>query len=57
MKDFSMYIPKVRFERISIKDLTADQNYQRKLSAPYMKRPGDDVNAYLLNPIKVNRRN
>lgn len=57
MQDFSMYIPKVKFELIPIKNLVASQEYQRNLSASHIQRIADNFDTYLVNPIKVSRRN
>jgi len=56
MIDFNMFIPKVKFELIPIKDLVANQKYQRNLSAPHIRRMAENFNLYQVNPVKVSRR-
>ncbi|GHV00115.1 hypothetical protein FACS1894211_06770 [Clostridia bacterium] len=54
--DFSLYIPKVHFEQIPIKNLVSNQEYQRNLSASHIRRMAADFDLYQINPIKVSRR-
>jgi len=42
MHDFNMYIPKVKFELLPIKNLVASQEYQRPLSASHIQRIADN---------------
>lgn len=57
MDDLSIYLPKVHFEQIPIKNLVASQEYQRSLSISHIQRIVDNFDTYLINPIKVSRRN
>ena len=56
-QDFSMFIPKVHFEQIPIKNLVSNQDYQRNLSAWHIKRTAENFDLYQINPVKVSRRN
>ncbi len=38
MEDLSMFVPKVHFEQIPIKNLVSNQEYQRNLSAAHIRR-------------------
>ena len=57
MEDLSIYIPKVNFEQIPIKNLVSNQEYQRNLSAAHIKRTAENFDLYQINPVKVSRRN
>lgn len=51
------YVPKVSFELIPIKNLSANQEYQRNLSETHILRAAKDFDLYQVNPVKVSRRN
>ena len=57
MEDLSVYIPKVNFEQIPIKNLVSNQEYQRNLSARHIRRTAEHFDLYQINPVKVSRRN
>jgi hypothetical protein len=57
MEDFSMFIPKVHFEQIPIKNLVSNQEYQRNLSESHIRRTVENFDLYQINPVKVSRRN
>ena len=54
--DLSVYLPKVSFEAIPIKDLVSDQKYQRKLSGDHVRRAVAHFDSHQINPVKVSRR-
>lgn len=56
MEDYSQFIPKVHFERIPIKNLVSNQEYQRNLSELHVKRTVANFDPYQINPVKVSRR-
>ena len=56
MEDLSIFIPKVSFEQIPIKNLVSNQEYQRNLSAHHIRRTAADFDLYQINPVKVSRR-
>ena len=55
-EDYSEYIPQVNFELIPIKNLVANQEYQRNLSTHHVKRAAEHFDVYQINPVKVSRR-
>lgn len=56
MTDLSLFIPKVNFEQIPIKNLVSNQVYQRNLSASHIRRTVEAFDLYQINPVKVSRR-
>lgn len=56
MEDFNAFIPQVHFEQIPIKNLVANQEYQRNLSMSHIERAAANFNVYQINPVKVSRR-
>ena len=54
--DYSPYVPKVVFEKIPIKNLVSNQEYQRRLSESQILRAVADFDLYQINPVKVSRR-
>jgi len=56
MEDYSQFIPNVHFERIPIKNLVSNQEYQRNLSGSHIKRTVTNFDPYQINPVKVSRR-
>lgn len=56
MDDYSYFVPKVHFELIPIKNLVSNQEYQRNLSIPHVRRTVANFNLYQVNPVKVSRR-
>jgi len=56
MDDYSMYVPKVHFELIPIKNLTSDQEYQRNVSMKHVQNAVENFDLCQINPVKVSRR-
>ena len=56
MEDFSLFVPNVHFEKIPIKNLVSNQNYQRNLSQSHITRAAANFDLYQINPVKVSRR-
>jgi len=56
MDDLSMFVPKVHFEQIPIKNLVSNQEYQRNISASHVQRTAKNFDLYQINPVKVSRR-
>lgn len=56
MEDLSMFVPKVHFEQLPIKNLVSNQEYQRNLSASHIRRTAENFDLYQINPVKVSRR-
>lgn len=56
-EDYSPFVPNVRFEKIPIRMLVSNQDYQRNLSLSHVNRTADNFNLYQINPVKVSRRN
>ena len=57
MDEYNAFIPQVHFEQIPIKNLVANQEYQRNLSMTHIERAAANFNVYQINPVKVSRRN
>lgn len=55
--DYSKFVPNVHFEQIPIKNLVANQEYQRNLSQNHIVRAAKNFDLYQINPMKVSRRN
>lgn len=55
--DYSKFVPNVHFEQIPIKNLVANQEYQRNLSQNHIVRAAKNFDLYQINPVKVSRRN
>lgn len=56
MEDFSQYVPNVHFEKIPIKNLVSNQDYQRNLSLSHVEKTAENFDLYQINPVKVSRR-
>ena len=56
MYDYNEIMPMIHYEQIPIKNLTAGQEYQRKISISHVKRAVANFNPYQINPVKVSRR-
>ena len=56
MDDYSVFVPKVHFEQIPIKNLVSNQEYQRNLSLSHVRRTVQNFDLYQINPVKVSRR-
>lgn len=57
MKDFKDFVPNVHYELIPIKQLVSNQDYQRTLSMPHVRKTAEHFDLYQINPVKVSRRN
>jgi len=57
MNNDSMYVPDVTFEKIPIKNLVANQEYQRRLSETQILKAVQEFDLQQINPVKVSRRN
>ncbi len=53
----NLFVPKVHFELIPIKELVSNQDYQRALSIAHIRRAVEHFDLYQINPVKVSRRN
>ena len=56
MFDLSKCVPDVYFEKIPIKNLVSNQEYQRNLSRAHIAKAAANFNLYQINPVKVSRR-
>ena len=56
MSDFSPFVPDVHFEKIPIKNLVSNQDYQRNLSLAHVEKAAANFDLYQLNPVKISRR-
>ena len=56
MQDYSLFVPNVYFEKIPIKNLVSNQEYQRSLSQTHIARAVANFDLYQINPVKVSRR-
>jgi hypothetical protein len=56
MDDLSKYVPDVRFEKIPIKNLLSNQDYQRNLSVRHIQKTVENFDIHQINPVKVSRR-
>lgn len=57
MDDYSGFVPNVYFEKIPIKNLVSNQDYQRNLSEAHIIRAAEHFDLFQINPVKVSRRN
>ena len=56
MVDYSAFVPNVTFEKIPIKNLVSNQDYQRNLSTQHVDKAVESFDLYQINPVKVSRR-
>ena len=56
MDEFDLFVPDVHFEKIPIKNLVSNQEYQRKLSESHIRRAAANFDINQINPVKVSRR-
>lgn len=56
MDNLDIYVPKVHFEKIQIKNLVSNQDYQRNLSTRHVEKAAANFDLYQINPVKVSRR-
>lgn len=55
-ENWSQFVPDVQFEKIPIKNLVSNQEYQRSLSARHVCKTADNFDLFQINPVKVSRR-
>ena len=56
MKNLDKFVPEVYFEKIPIKNLVSNQNYQRDISMKRVEETAAAFDLYQINPVKVSRR-
>lgn len=56
MNDLNQYVPNVHFEKIPIKNLVSNQDYQRSLSQSHIEKTAENFDIFQINPVKVSRR-
>ena len=56
MDNFNIFVPRVHFELIPIKNLVSNQEYQRSLSVSHIERAAENFDIHQINPVKVSRR-
>ena len=56
MEDLNQFVPDVRFEKIPIRNLVSNQEYQRNLSQKHIRRTVANFDLLQVNPVKVSRR-
>ena len=56
MDDLNRFVPNVRFEKIPIKNLLSNQDYQRNLSQKHIRKTVENFDIHQINPVKVSRR-
>ncbi len=56
MEDLNRYVPNVYFEKIPIKNLVSNQDYQRNLSQAHIIKAAENFDVFQINPVKVSRR-
>ena len=56
MVDLEQFVPNVHFEKIPIKNLVSNQDYQRNLSQAHIEKTTENFDIFQINPVKVSRR-
>lgn len=56
MDVLNSFVPNVHFEKIPIRNLVSNQEYQRNLSQSHIARAAANFDLYQINPVKVSRR-
>ena len=56
IEQFNEFMGRIHYERIPIKNLVSNQDYQRALSDLHVKRAVENFDPYQINPVKVSRR-
>ena len=56
MEDLNQFVPDVRFEKIPIRNIVSNQEYQRNLSQKHIRRTVANFDLLQVNPVKVSRR-
>lgn len=54
--ELQVFVPKVTFEQIPIRNLVSNQNYQRHLSKAHVRRVAESFDVFQINPVKISRR-
>lgn len=57
MDYLEQFVPNVHFEKIPIKNLVSNQDYQRNLSQSRIEKTAENFDLFQINPVKVSRRN
>lgn len=57
MDELNQFVPDVHFDKIPIKNLVSNQEYQRNLSKAHIRRTVENFDLHQINPVKVSRRN
>ena len=57
MDELNQFVPDVHFDKIPIKNLVSNQEYQRNLSQSHIRRTAQNFDLHQINPVKVSRRN
>ena len=55
-KKYDRFVPNVYFEKIPIKNLVSNQNYQREISMQRVEETAAAFDLFQINPVKVSRR-
>lgn len=56
MSYLDQFVPNVHFEKIPIKNLVSNQDYQRNLSRAHIEKAAENFDIFQINPVKVSRR-
>lgn len=56
MSYLDQFVPNVHFEKIPIKNLVSNQDYQRNLSRAHIEKAAENFDLFQINPVKVSRR-
>lgn len=56
MSYLDQFVPNVYFEKIPIKNLVSNQDYQRNLSRGHIQKAAENFDLCQINPVKVSRR-
>lgn len=56
MENYNEFVPNVHFEKIPIKNLVSNQEYQRNLSQSHVEKAAANFDIFQINPVKVSRR-
>ena len=52
MDDYSPFVPNVHFEKIPIKNLVSNQDYQRNLSQARIEKTAENFDLFQINPVR-----
>ena len=56
MDDLERFVPNVHFDKIPIKNLVSNQDYQRNLSQAHIEKTAENFDLFQITPVKVSRR-